>query len=177
MEGGEILPKDRILADQKRPIEEIRHFIGKKDHYGNDRLLAQIETEYGNYKEAIALYKKQIESRPDSYWSDEPRKALMEIYKLQGNTSAYNDELYKMTLAHLETGQYFLEYKALFNEQTWKEKWVEILLLFEGKLSRINVWLSIEGRYDLIMENAEPDHEYMIEDFEQELFRQASVFD
>ena len=58
-EGGEILPKDRILADQKRPIEEIRHFIGKKDHYGNDRLLAQIETEYGNYEEAIALYKKQ----------------------------------------------------------------------------------------------------------------------
>jgi hypothetical protein len=170
-EGGEILPKDRILADQKRPIEDIRHFIGKKDHYGNDRLLAQIETEYGNYEEAIALYKKQIESRTDSYWSDEPRNALMEIYKLQGNTSSYNDELYKMMLAHPETGQYFLEYKALFSEDEWEEKWEEILLLFEESLSRINVWLSIEGRYDLIMENAEPDQEYVIEEFEQELFK------
>ena len=112
-----------------------------------------------------------IKSRPDSYWSDEPRNALMEIYKLQGNTPAYNDEFYKMTLAHPETGQYFLEYKALFSEDEWEEKWEEILLLFEESLSRINVWLSIEGRYDLIMENAEPDQEYVIEEFEQELFK------
>lgn len=33
-------------------------------------LLAQIETEYGNYDEAIRLYREQIDSRPDSYWSD-----------------------------------------------------------------------------------------------------------
>ncbi len=74
----------RVLADQRRPIQEIRDFICTRDRFGNKGLLAQIETEYGNFDEAIAIYKEQIASRTDSYWADKPRKALMDIYKSRG---------------------------------------------------------------------------------------------
>lgn len=49
---------------------------------------------------------------------------------LQGNETAYNDELYNMMCAHTGDGKYYLEY----------------------------LWLSIEGRYDIIMDNAEPEY-------------------
>lgn len=39
-------------------------------------------------------------------------------------------------------------------------------------MSAINLWLSIEDRYDLIMDNAEPDNEYIIETYGKELFRE-----
>lgn len=133
--------------------------------------MAQIETIYGNYDDAIALYKEQIASRPHSYWSDRPRKALMEIYKLQRNTVAYNDELYNMMLTHTGDDKYYLEYKALFDAQKWKEKWEEILVRFKNRLPEINLWLSIEGRYDLIMDNAEPDHEQIIDAYGKKLFK------
>ncbi len=132
--------------------------------------MAQIETEYGNYDEAIILYKKQIDSRPNSYWSDGPRKALMEIYKLQGDTATYNAELYNMMVAHTDDKQYYLEYKALFTNEEWKNRWEELLDEFADKLPAINLWLSIEGRYDLIMDNAEPDNEYIIDAYGNKLF-------
>lgn len=100
----------RVLANQKRPIQEIREFLQSRDRYTNKELLAQIETEYGNYDEAIRLYREQIDSRPDSYWSDGPRKALMEIYRLQGDTAAYNVELYNMMTAHAGDVKYYMEY-------------------------------------------------------------------
>ena len=34
---------------------------------------------------------------------------------------------------------------------------------FKDRLPAINLWLSIEGRYDVIMDNAEPDNEYIID--------------
>ena len=161
----------RVMADQKRPIQEIRAFVNSRDWYFNKKLLAQIETEYGNYDEAISLYKEQINSRPDSYWSDEPRKALMEIYKTQGNTAAYNDELYNMMVAHTGDSRYYLEYKALFSEEEWRRKWEDLLTEFRDKLPAINLWLSIEGRYDLIMDNAEPDHDYVIDAYGKKLYK------
>lgn len=133
--------------------------------------MAQIEKEYGNYEEAIALYKSQIEGRPDSYWSDAPRKALMEIYMLQGNTKAYNDELYSMMCAHTGDDRYYLEYKSLFTEDEWKEEWNKLLDHFKDRLPAINLWLSIEDRYDIIMDNAEPDNEYVIDAYGKKLYK------
>ena len=160
----------RIMSDQKRPIQEIRDFLRSRDRYTNKELLAQIETEYGNYDEAIRLYREQIDSRPDSYWSDGPRKALMEIYRLQDDTAAYNAELYNMMVAHTGDKKYYLEYKALFTAEEWKVRWEELLDVFADKLSAINLWLSIEDRYDLIMDNAEPDNEYIIDAYGKILF-------
>ena len=161
----------RVLADQRRPIEEIRDFLNKSEGYGNKELLAQIETSYGNYAEAISIYKDIIDNRPDPYWSDKPRKALMEIYKSQGLTEEYNSELYNMMIAHTGDDKYYLEYKSLFSEDEWKDKWEEILSNYKDKLISINLWLSIEGRYDLIMDNAEPDNEYVIDVYGKELFK------
>lgn len=160
----------RVLADQKRPIQEIREFLQSGDRYTNKELLAQIETEYGNYDEAIRLYREQIDSRPDSYWSDGPRKALMEIYMIQGDTAAYNVELYNMMTAHTGVEKYYMEYKALFTAEEWKVRWEELLDEFADKLPLINLWLSIEDRYDLIMDNAEPDNEYLIDAYGEKLF-------
>ena len=161
----------RVLADQSRPIQEIRDFLNTRDRYTNKELLAQIEKEYGNYDEAIALYKSQIEGRPDSYWSDAPRKVLMEIYMLQGDTKAYNDELYNMMCAHTGDDSYFFEYKALFSEEEWVIEWAKLLEKYKDRLSAINLWLSIENRYDLIMDNAEPDNEYIIDTYGKKLYK------
>lgn len=160
----------RVLVDQKRPIQEIREFLQSGDRYTNKELLAQIETEYGNYDEAIRLYREQIDSRPDSYWSDGPRKALMEIYRIQGDTAAYNVELYNMMTAHTGVEKYYMEYKTLFTAEEWKGRWEELLDEFADKLPLINLWLSIEDRYDLIMDNAEPDNEYLIDAYGEKLF-------
>lgn len=160
----------RVLADQKRPIQEIREFLQSGDRYTNKELLAQIETEYGNYDEAIRLYREQIDSRPNSYQSDGPRKALMEIYRIQGDTAAYNVELYNMMIAHTGDEKYYMEYKALFTAEEWKVRWEELLDEFADKLPMINLWLSIEDRYDLIMDNAEPDNEYLIDAYGKKLF-------
>lgn len=160
----------RVLADQKRPIQEIREFLQSRDRYTNKELLAQIETEYGNYDEAIRLYREQIDSRPDSHWSDGPRKALMEIYRIQGDTAAYNVELYNMMTVHTGDEKYYMEYKALFTAEEWKVRWEELLDEFADKLPMINLWLRIEDRYDLIMDNAEPDNEYVIDVYGEKLF-------
>ncbi|MBE6018702.1 MAG: hypothetical protein E7233_14055 [Lachnospiraceae bacterium] len=160
----------RVMADQKRPIREIRDFLNTRNGYTNRKLLAQIEQEYGNYDEAIAIYRSQIEERPESYWSDAPRKALMKIYLLQGNQKAYNDELYNMMCAHTEDSRYYLEYKALFTEEEWKTEWEKLLEKYKNRLHSINSWLSFEDRYDLIMNNAEPDDEFVIDAYEKELF-------
>ena len=50
----------RVLADQKKPIQEIRDFLKSRDRYTNKELLAQIETQYGNYDEAIRLVLQRI---------------------------------------------------------------------------------------------------------------------
>lgn len=160
----------RVLADQGRPIEEIRDFLNKRNRYSTRELLAQIEKDYGNYNEAIALYKEQINERSNYYWADGPRKALMDIYKLHGDTQAYNAELYNMMLGHTGEDKYFLEYKALFTKEEWKVKWEELLAEFKDRLSMINLWLSLEGRYDIIMDNAEPDDEYVIDGYGEKLF-------
>jgi len=160
-----------VMSDQKRPIREIRDFLGDGGSYTNRDLLAQIETKYGNYDEAIALYKAHIAERPDSYWSDAPRKALMDIYKLQSNSDAYNEELYNMMVLHPGDDSYYLEYKALFTEDEWKREWEKLLERFSGKLRSINLWLSIEDRYDLIMDNAEPDEEHVLDAYGKVLYK------
>ena len=111
-----------------------------------------------------------IESRPDSYWSEAPRKALMEIYRKQGNIAAYNDELYNMMVEHPGEDKYYLEYKALFSDEEWKSRWEELLEEFKNRLFSIHLWLNIEGRYDLIMDSAEPDNEFLIDTYGKKLF-------
>ena len=75
----------RVLADLKTPIKDIRSFAAKANSYSISDTLAAIEEEYGNYGAAIAIYEKRIEERPDKYWSNKPRRALINIYKKLGD--------------------------------------------------------------------------------------------
>ena len=90
----------KLLVSQKAPIEKIRALYVDEDNYLDLERLAKIEYDYGNIPEAIAHFKKQIKSRPNPHWSDEPRKSLMEIYQAQGNTKAYREELYQLVMGH-----------------------------------------------------------------------------
>jgi hypothetical protein len=159
-----------LMAERKRPIEEIRDFLCSRDRYGNKMLLAGIEADYGNWDEAAALYRAHIAERPAPYWSDEARKLLMEILKAKGDREGYNSELYEMMMIHPETDRYFREYKALFKEEAWSRQWEKLLEHYAGKYRMIVSWLNNESRYDLIMDSAEPDHLEIVDEFENKLF-------
>ena len=72
---------------------------------------------------------------------------------------------------HPGNKNYYLEYKALFTDEEWKIEWGKLLDEYKDKLRAINLWLSIEGRYDLIMDNAEPDGDTIIDYYGDELFK------
>ena len=157
----------RILGDMKRPIEEIRDFAKQSSSYGIMDVLAEIETEYGNYESALAIYRKRIEDRPDAYWSNEPRKKIMEICKKIGDADAYKQTLYDLMMANIGTPEYFKEYKSLFTEPEWSSEWLRLLDIIKGKRESPCAWYKVEGRYDLIMDCAEPDNSVIIDIYKQ----------
>lgn len=67
------------------------------------------------------------------------------------------------------------KHRWFFNCKSTSEDWYSTHLYarsleFADKLPAINLWLSIEDRYDLIMDNAEPDNEYVIDAYGKKLF-------
>lgn len=159
----------RVIADMKLPIEEIRSFAANSGSYSMQEYLAEIEAEYGNYDEAIRLYEDRIAQRPDAYWSNEPRTALMEIYKKIGDTESYNRVLYDKMLANIGNTDLFLEYKALFSKEEWPDKWNDILEILKETGKTATSWYAIEERFDLIMDTAEPDFYMLVESYKDEL--------
>lgn len=85
------------------------------------------------------------------------------------NTEAYNEELYQMVLVNPGNEDYYLEYKAFFSDTEWPAKWGKLLAFFGNRLEKINSWLILEGRWDLIMNNAEPDNEHVMKYYGKEL--------
>ena len=160
----------RVLADQRRPIEEIREFLRTSGSYESGELLAQIETQYGNYPEAVSLYRELLAEHPDGSHSNSYRKALMDIFRMQGDTDSYNAVLYGMMMYKPSETKYFLEYKALFTEEEWRREWEDLLRKNRMRMWAILPWLKLEGRYDLIMENAEPDDDSVLEHYGDLLF-------
>lgn len=144
----------RVLADLKVPVEDIRAFVKKNDGYSMWETLANIEQEYGNYDVAIALYEKRISERPDSYWSNGPRRALISIYKKTGNKEKELEELQKLLWANVGDRDIFLEYKHHFSENEWPAEWERILEELENHPGGTS-WYAIEGRFDIIMDMIE----------------------
>lgn len=144
----------RVLADLKTPIEEIRDFVAKSDGYSIVDTLAAIEVEYGNYDAAISIYEKRIEERPDHYWSNKPRRALMDIYKKLGNSEKEFEQLQKLLWANVGDTKIFQEYKQHFSKEEWPDEWnkiLEELQKYPGGLS----WYAMECRYDIVMDKVE----------------------
>jgi len=144
----------RVLADMKAPIKEIRAFVNKAGGYSIYDTLAAIEQEYGNYDAAIALYEKHIAERPDRYWSNEPRRALIEIYKKSGDKEKEFEQLKQLLWANVGDKDIFLEYKQYFSEEEWPAEWDRILEELKYHYGGTG-WYAIEGRFDIIMDMIE----------------------
>lgn len=144
----------KVLADLETPIEEIRSFVKKTEGYGIWDTLASIEQEYGNYDAAIALHEKRIAERPDPYWSNEHRRALMDIYKKTGDKEKEFEQLQKLLWANVGDKDIFLEYKKHFTENEWTAEWNRILEELKNHPGGTQ-WYAIEGRFDIIMDMVE----------------------
>lgn len=157
-----------VLSDMKAPIEEIRSFIGEVNNYVDAELLAKVEMNYGNYDEAIKLYKVQIADRPDGYWSNKPRKALIEIYKNTGDKKAVLAEAREYLWTNVNSRDALTFYKAYFSKKGWPEEFKKIIA--DPRAEAAIVWFDMAGRYDLIMEKAEEmGDDCLIETYETEL--------
>ena len=168
----------RVLADLKTPIEEIRVFAEKSNGYTVKDVLAGIEAEYGNYDAAIALYEMRIAERPDKYWSNEPRRALIAIYKKIGNKEKEFEQMQNLLWANVGDSNIFLEYKQYFSEEKWPEEWDRILKKIENYPDGIT-WYAIEGRYDIVMDKVEETvSDFLIDSYKElEKLYPKRVFD
>lgn len=157
----------RVLADMKVPIEMIRKFVAKSKSYTTEKLLADIEVEYGNFDAAIALYEKRIAERPDKYWSNEPRRALIDIYKKTGNKEKEFEQMQKLLWANVGDSNIFLEYKQYFSEEQWPEEWNRIFEELKNHHDGTS-WYAIEGRFDILMDMAEGSGtDYLIDTYKE----------
>ena len=116
--------------------------------------MANIEQEYGNYDAAIAIYEKRIAERPDHYWSNGPRRALIDILKKTGDKEKEFEQLQKLLWENVGDKAVFLEYKQHFTENEWPSEWERILEKLEKHPGGTS-WYAIEGRFDIIMDMIE----------------------
>lgn len=144
----------RVLADLKTSIDEIRAFVAKAGGYSIWETLANIEQEYCNYDAAIALYEKRIAERPDHYWSNGPRRALIDIYKKTGDKEKEFEQLKNLLWANVGDRDIFLEYKQHFSETQWPDEWDKILKELKNHPGGTQRY-AIEGCFDIIMDKIE----------------------
>ena len=158
----------QILYELSRPIEQIRAVVRPGDLPVKTIKLGEIEAAYGNFPEAVDIFKKVIGDNPHP--SESIRTNLMRAYQGQGKKSAYHYELLMLMLDYPEDLRYYQEYKRQWSETEWKKRWENILSNYPDKLPSIVRLLQEEGRYDLIMEAAEPADASIVKRFQEELF-------
>lgn len=161
----------QIYGEQKRPIEEIREYAKDIDRESARELLAKIELEYGNPKEAIEIYKElaNISNRP---WdSKNYNETLKELYRKYGYQAEYEAQVRK--LLYIKTGDPVLweEYKALIPGAEWPEAVNHLFASFSPADSGPFPWYQAEGRYDLIMIGIEYSGPWSLETYEGELMQ------
>ena len=125
---------------------QIRAFAEKAGGYCICETLANIEQEYGNYDAAIALYEKHIAERPDRYWSNGPRRALIDIYKKTGDKEKEFEQLQNLLWANVGDTDVFMEYKQHFSEDKWADEWDKILAKWGQNPEKLT-GMTIIGRY------------------------------
>lgn len=161
----------QIMGERKDSIESIRKFAGKLNSDSAKEKLAEIEMEYGNLDRAIEIYQLLAVKEDSNSWrKNQYRMILKDIYKTQGQTEKYFQELKSLVYHEIGNRALYEEYRAYFAPEKWQE---ERELLFAGlKIgdSRANAWYEMEGRYDLIMDNIEASTNTMyLQEYEKEL--------
>lgn len=146
----------RTMADMKRPIEDIRQYSKGVKMYSLKETMAQIERDYGNMDEVIAIYKELAAEEDKRGWArDDWHRKLMDIYKELGNKEEYHKELLASMALNVGDEDLWKAYKAQFFEKDWPKACQDIFSRIKVGNYRIYPWYAAEERYDLMMEGLE----------------------
>ncbi|MCR4682641.1 MAG: hypothetical protein K5647_04820 [Clostridiales bacterium] len=87
----------RVYAEQKRPIEAIREYAKDLDDRSSREILGGIELEYGNWEEALAIYRELAAKEARMVWGRHPYNVrLKELYKEHGLREEYEEQLERL---------------------------------------------------------------------------------
>ena len=141
-----------VMADMKRPIEEIRKYAKTVRAFGKDETMAEIERTYGNMDEAVSIYSELAEKEDASnYPRDNWHIKLMDIYKEMGNKVKYHKELVAAMKYDVGDEDLWHEYRNEFSENEWSKACEAIFSDVKSDDHRVFPWYALEGRYDLMM--------------------------
>ena len=146
----------RLMADMKKPIEEIREYARNVSSYSVKETMAEIEKAYGNTDEVIAIYRELAAQEDERGWARENwHVKLKDIYKESGDEEKYQAELLSAMALNMGDEALWEEYKASFTLEEWQARRDEIFSSVKTGNYRIFPWYALEERYDLIMEGVE----------------------
>lgn len=134
----------RLMGEMKYPIEEIRACGGAQD------LLAEIELEYGNIPEAIALYDELAEK--EGSLSCKYQEIVKNLYKKYGPPEKYEKALRTLVIREPGEMEYYREYKALFTPEEWPQVSDQLFSEFKIEDARVLKMLEAEGHYEIMMQ-------------------------
>lgn len=144
-----------VMGELHYPIEEVRAYGESIKSFFVKEKLAEIELNYGNTAEALALY-DELADREDQRWGrNEYREKLMHIYKDLGNREKYFESLKKAMNAAVGSMELWEEYKSNFTQEEWPKARDDIFGSITKPDFRACTWYDEEGRYDLIMDVVE----------------------
>ena len=145
----------RIMSEQGQPIELIRDYAKDMTHPGSQELLADIEQQYGNKSEAIAIYEKLAAGEKESWGRHDYNIKLKDIYKENGLQTKYEAQLKR--LLYMETGSKELleEYKATVPPEDWEKVRDRLFDSFKPGDCRALHWYAQEGCMERLMEGVE----------------------
>ena len=144
-----------IMSEQGQPIELIRDYAKDMTHPGSQELLADIEQQYGNKSEAIAIYEKLAAGEKESWGRHDYNIKLKDIYKENGLQTKYEAQLKR--LLYMETGSKELleEYKATVPPEDWEKVRDRLFDSFKPGDCRALHWYAQEGCMERLMEGVE----------------------
>lgn len=149
-----------VMADLKKPIEEIREYAKSIEPFYVKKTLAEIEQRYGNMDAVIAIYKELAEDEDRRGWArDNWHLKLMEIYKSMGDEENYRNELISAMAINIGNKELWNEYKQWFTVEDWPNVCEKLWSGIKMADTRAFPWYELEGRYDLIMSGIEASGE------------------
>ena len=146
----------QIMSEQGQSIESIRSYAKDMNHPSSKELLADIEKQYGNMSECIAIYEELAAEEQGSKWGRyEYSVKLKDIYKENGLQTKYDAQLEK--LLYLKTGNEEIldEYKKLIPTKDWEKVRDRLFDSFKPNDFRALSWYSHEGCLDRLMDGVE----------------------
>lgn len=146
----------RLMADMKKPIEEIREYAKMISSYSVQETMAEIERAYGNTNEVIAIYQELAAQEDARGWARENwHLKLKDIYKESGDEEKYRAELLSAMTLDVGNEDLWKEYKGCCVPEDWPTRCEDLFSSVKVGDYRIFPWYAQENRYDLVMDGVE----------------------